>query len=363
MSILSAPRNIIIKALAGANWVTTAVLLLVGFSYHINPHSMPLLSTIGLAFPVILAIEVAFIAVWTFVDWRHLWIPVLSLVLAYKPVQTYSPIQRLDEAPVDAIKIISYNILGFNATKVADGEKNPIAAYIKDSGADIVCLQEYAHPSKCYDDINEMLAAYPYVDTLRTPHQTGCVALLSKYRILGKQKLPIESAGNLVGIFTIDYHGEPVIVINTHLETVGFSPDDKKSFQQIIKGKSEKDEAKNESKMLIRKLATSNTKRAPQAEAVARFIDEHPGRSIILCGDFNDHPLSYVHHTIAQRLRDCYSDAGRGPGYTFCYNSMYVRIDNIMCSDDWQPYQCHVDRSVSLSDHFPITCKMKRLSK
>ena len=71
------------------------------------------------------------------------------------------------------------------------------------------------------------------------------------------------------------------------------------------------------SKWLIRHLAEQTKKRAPEADAVARYIAYHRGTPMIVCGDFNDSPLSYAHSTIAEGLTDCYVATGYGPGISY----------------------------------------------
>ena len=40
--------------------------------------------------------------------------------------------------------------------------------------------------------------------------------------------------------------------------------------------------------------------------------------------------------------------------YSSWLNGMYVRIDNVMCTDDLEPYSFHVDKKCNLSDHYPV---------
>ena len=147
------------------------------------------------------------------------------------------------------------------------------------------------------------------------------------------------------------------------LETTGLSVEDKSNFKSMVKGKLEGAEAKKASYHLIDKLGEASVKRAPQAEAVARYLSKHLGRSIILCGDFNDGPISYAHHVISKHLTDCYVESGNGPGLSYHKGGMYVRIDNIMCSSDWQPFECKVDSKIKDSDHYPIFCWLKKRGK
>ena len=127
----------------------------------------------------------------------------------------------------------------------------------------------------------------------------------------------------------------------------------------MVKGGLDRDSMKEESQLLLTKLATACERRAPQARAVAEYVERHRGMPVILCGDFNDSPISYTRRTIAAPLVDCYAETGNGPGISYHYNGFYVRIDNIMCSAHFTPYRCTVDRTVSASDHYPVYCWLK----
>ena len=78
------------------------------------------------------------------------------------------------------------------------------------------------------------------------------------------------------------------------------------------------------------------------------------GEPVLLCADLNDNPISYCHDRLAKTLTDCYVATGNGPGISYHYNGFYVRIDNVMCSSDWQPFNFKVDRDIAVSDHYPL---------
>mgnify|MGYP006912871449 FL=1 len=56
----------------------------------------------------------------------------------------------------------------------------------------------------------------------------------------------------------------------------------KERFKNMVKGDLKGDSVKVESKTLYAKLAVATAKRAPQAEAVARYVREHKRYPIIL---------------------------------------------------------------------------------
>jgi exonuclease III len=59
-------------------------------------------------------------------------------------------------------------------------------------------------------------------------------------------------------------------------------------------------------------------------------------------------------------LTDCFAATATGPGWSYNKNHMYVRIDNIFCSDDFVPYGCKVDKTIKSSDHYPIYTWLKK---
>ena len=97
---------------------------------------------------------------------------------------------------------------------------------------------------------------------------------------------------------------------------------------------------------------------------VAAFVEQHKDKNIILCGDFNDTPVSYSHYQLGKNLKDCYVATANGLGRTYNRYAMLVRIDHILCSPHfWKPYSCHIDNQVNYSDHYPIICYLQRVMK
>ena len=118
----------------------------------------------------------------------------------------------------------------------------------------------------------------------------------------------------------------------------------------------EKEKVKSGARLLVRKLAEASAIRAPQADTIAKEIASSRHPSIIVCGDFNDTPISYTHRVIAQNLNDAFTQSGRGLGVSYNQNKFYFRIDNILISKNLQSYNCTVDQSIKESDHYPIWC-------
>lgn len=352
-------KDLTLQIIAGANVATAVTMFLVGLSDRINPTEHPIMANIGLIFPGFIFINFCFLVFFAVFRRRYMLISLLGFVVSYSSVRTYWPLNISRDVPPGSIKVMSYNVHNFASDNAPKGHDNPILEYIINSDADIVCLQEAVITDNLRDAVKDV---YNYVDSVRSKNGGDCLVLLSKYPIKSSERIEYESKNNVSAAFRVVVDEEIVTVINNHFETSGLSLADRAGFKDMVKGKAGSDTVRAESKRLAVKLGESAKIRAPQAEAVAEYV-RNSGDNVILCGDFNDTPISYTHRTLARELTDCYVESGNGPGISYHHNAIFVRIDNIMCSKLWQPYKCKVDRSIGYSDHYPIYCWLKKREK
>ncbi len=350
------------------NIISVVGLLITGYSYVLSPINWPYLSLMGYFFPVFLFTNGLFLALWVFVNWRYLIIPVSGFIAAYQPLSLYCPFftssSSVDEASEYSsqmkLTILSYNTCDWGKydKTIENGKENTIE-YIASQKPDIVCLQESMLDGKTLEIIKDYMPEMKYHTSIRNNDKNGVVlSFLSKYPIDKEKNLEIPSKSNAAGAIWVDVNGKQLLVINCHLETQSFSIREKEGFSRLVhgvaNGEVERDSMKSGSKFYLKKLSLSAQKRAPQAEKVSEFVKENSGTSAIICGDFNDIPLSYTHHIISDGLTDCYQERGKGFGFSYCHNAMRVRIDHILCTPDINPIKCWVDNDIKLSDHYPI---------
>lgn len=356
-------KSFTLQIMIGANIATIAVMMLVGNADYINPVKFPMLSNMGLAYPVFLILNLCFLFFWLVFKRNKTFIPLIGFLVCYFPTRAYMPLNINKQIPDSAIKVLSYNVWLFNGWDKT-GNYNPTLQFIAELNADIVCLQEADSYSTYQEKIDSIMNhLYQYADTSRRKDGGDVLAIYSKYPIVKKEHIPYPSEGNHSTAFFLKMNTDTVLVINNHFESIRLSSKDRTNFKEMMKGDMGAMGAEKETKKLIYKLAEASKRRAPQADAVARYINEHKGMSIILCGDFNDGPISYTHRILAKSLTDCYIESGNGIGISYHHGGFYVRIDNIMCSDNWVPYGCKVDSKIKSSDHYPIYCWLKRRVK
>ena len=112
---------------------------------------------------------------------------------------------------------------------------------------------------------------------------------------------------------------------------------------------------------MVGKLAEAAQLRASQVNTIAQLVDSiATHHSVLVCGDFNDTPISYAYQHMGRRLKNAYRSRGNGVGVSFNEKNFPVRIDHIFYSPEWTCTDAVVDRSIWASDHYPVIARLKK---
>ncbi len=358
-------KKFTINMIAIINVVAILLLLFVGYSDRFHPANHPLLSCLGLTFPAFLLVNVGFLVFWAIFKLRMCIIPAVGFLLAYAPMRAYIPFNFSQDIPDGAIKVMSYNVHLFVGWDEDIRNRDSLLQYIKHQDADILCLQESKIPNEELQKVVDTFLGkiYPYHAMADKPGTEDRLSLYSKFPILNTERIPYPDSQYFSTAHKVLIGKDTVTVINNHLFSTGLSKDERESFSRLFNRKVGSDSIRSTSRKLQTRLSTASKFRSREVDAVARYIDEHPDESIILCGDFNDCPISYTHHRLTRKLNDCFVESGRGVGVSFNRSRLYVRIDYILSSSDWQSYNCQVDNKIKISDHYPVFCWLKKRDK
>jgi endonuclease/exonuclease/phosphatase family metal-dependent hydrolase len=292
----------------------------------------------------------------------------LAFAVCWIPFSNYCPfhIKTKILPQENRIKVLSYNVMSFAYKNHTKESPNKIIQYIAESDADIVCLQEYLvseRPNLMNSkDVAKALPMYPYIAEVifsspKKRYKFG-LAVLSKFPITKSRKIDISSTYNGASVHEINVKGKKIVLFNNHLESFKLTAEDRSKYSDIIThGNLESFDGLRGS--IQQKLGQAFRKRAGQAEMIAGEIRKANGYYTVVCGDFNDTPISYVHRTIQGPLVDAYAESGFGLGISYNQNFFLFRIDHIFHSASMEAYNCRVDTRVNLSDHYPIYCYLK----
>ena len=358
-------KQFTVNLAAGANVVTVGLMLASGFSDRLSPADHPWLACAGMAFPLFALTNLGFLFFWLLFKWRKAWIPVAGFLLAFQPVRTYVPLNPRQDVPEGSIKLITYNVCAYGGNYKYEDAFERIVGYQREQQADIVCIQEDVDTWRRYA-FDYYSKVYPYNDTttfIKTAKSFNGVGIHTRYPIVRKERIPYETNSNGSVAYYLQMGDDTLLVVNNHLEGTHLSKEDRSRYKEMLKCGMERDTVRAESMIIIDKLNQSAARRAPQAEAVRRYVEEHSQYPAIICGDFNDTPISYTRRTMARGLTDCFIESGRGIGLSYNQKGFWVRIDNILCSHHFTSYNCQVDSKIDFSDHYPMICWLKMKNK
>ena len=356
------------KLLLGINLIFVAAILLSYLSPFVNPKTNSVPAIFGLFYPGFFLINFLFIVYWVLSWKKYFIISLIAMVLGYGMFQKNV---RFNEEKLvgnysESLKIVSYNVRLFDQYKATGSDtyftRNEIFNFINSENADIVCFQEFFHGNETYFPtigpfLESQKAKYFHVDYTKTvggSRHYG-MATFSVYPVLNRGTIRFENSNSNSGIFTdILFKKDTIRVFNFHLESVRFSNADYQFVSEFIDPEAQ---IQTSSKIIFWKLKNAFIKRAEQAKVVADFIRKSP-YPVIVCGDFNDTPASFVYRTISKNLNDAFIETGKGIGSTYAGDLPFLRIDFILHSPVLEAFKYKIF-DCNYSDHFPVSCYFK----
>jgi endonuclease/exonuclease/phosphatase family metal-dependent hydrolase len=270
---------------------------------------------------------------------------------------------------VNTLKLVSYNVRLFdlyNFSETGDStNRNGIFNYLKEANADVVCFQEFYQQDKpthfpTKDTLITLLGATHFHDRYshqKVGRQKFGIAMFSKYPMIARGDVmfddPLNKDNNYC-IFADIVKGQDTFrIYNVHLQSLKFQKDDYAVFgmnsQNPIVG-----DKKSNVRLMLDKLRYAYPKRAEQAKKVVEHMEQSP-YEVIICGDFNDTPLSYVYNTFYSRFTDAFKNSSSGIGVTYAGKVPAGRIDYIFHSKKLHSAQFKILQKVH-SDHRAIEC-------
>lgn len=318
--------------------VVVALFLTTLFVPSLDPRQHGEVSTLGLVAPIIYAMQAALTLYWI-VRWRPFiavvmvfvsLLGVFQLSLFYKLElrRVYSEPNLKPRYDKKALKVMSYNVRSFIDDN-RERQLDSIVKIIKAVNPDILCLQEMG-----FSDIADSL-----LEPLKPmPHSLSRVnlspAIYSRYPIIKASRM--DTLKNFVWadiVIKKDKNNEDTIrVFNNHLHSTAIRRDDSNYIEnhEYLEG-----DSLGKVHSMVKRLTENNRVRAEQADTLAALVAASP-YPVIVCGDFNDTPVSYTYRTVARKLNDPYRKVGRGYSHTYRGFFDMLRIDYIFYSDEFE---------------------------
>lgn len=298
---------------------------------YVPPKVFPWFNLLSLGFPVLIILYVILTIFWVFC-WKKRAFAFMLIGLAFiNPVKRWVNYAAEPKENAD-IKVISFN------TRTGILKRSEVGDYLKSQNADVILLQEDA--GKGYE-----FAGYEKVSTLRG------ITILSRHKVISEKILEPEQEGLKTPAIQVDIeiNGKKYRFIDVYLNPFKFGKE-----MVALNGNTDANEQKV--KGIIKRLIPTFKKHQEQIELIKQVVENSP-YPVIVAGDFNSVPNSYEYYQLSEGLEDAFVTAGKGSATSFHDYKFPIRIDYIFSSKSIHAVSYKVDRSVSLSDHYPIVAE------
>lgn len=293
---------------------------------YIPPRVFPWLNLLSLSFPVLMILNVLFCLTWIIL-WKKRAVFFLAFSL-FLIVPTSRWINYREKKSIKPnLKMLTFNIKGGRV-----GGTGKVFNYLKNSGADVILLQEYGSQYQ--------VSGYDF-----GVGNYEIVALNSKTKILDHGKIATTGNGNSF-YADIEINGKRIRFINLYLSPFSFE-------KQKVKPSEDLEQNENKLRYILGKLVPTFKNHQAEVQDLQNAVSASP-YPVILAGDFNAVPNSYEYYHLLKNLKDVFVEVGRGSATSFHDYKFPIRIDHVFCSQSIQTVAYRVDRSAKLSDHFPV---------
>lgn len=334
------------------NAVSAAVCLLLVISMLagvIRPSGHNLPGLLGLVYPFLVVAAVCCIVVGILLKNRWTWVPVVVLIMGIGHLSHYVAFKRPDRsAEGQHIRMVTYNVMGY-----MQNDREAILNYLRSAKADIICLQEAPGSIGFY--LKDEFPELPY--RFQPGSNKGPIITLSRWPILASGSVDFSEKSNGDAVYCdILVERDTVRVYSLHLKSYGLARGETAFIDTMHLAVRDSSQW-----VLLKELGVSLTdgmaKRSLQADDVRNHWKKCAW-PVIVCGDFNDTPLSFTYQRVKGGLQDAFSSSGKILGGTYRIRGDYaLRIDYFLCDRRFKVSDFKIPH-LTCSDHYPVFCEL-----
>lgn len=248
------------------------------------------------------------------------------------------------------VKLVSYNVGRFASSKDRKTMSraacmDSVFTFLRKQDADVICLQEFYQKYNSTALKTTLAREFPGYNTSYYTYKGkrgrfGNV-IISRFPIVGKGVIEFDNSANLALYADLELNGRTVRLYNCHLESYNISP--AKLFRKRDR------ETLNETE---EKMRHSIGLRPRQVDQILKDVNGCTLPTLV-CGDFNDTPISYTYRRLRHGHKDSFVDGGSGFGATYAVLWPALRIDYVM-HPKYMKSITHRSPHERWSDHYPV---------
>ena len=307
---------------------------------YIPPKIFPWFNLLSLGFPLLMSLYIILIFFWIFSWKKRAFLFMFIGLIFINPVKRWVNFSSEKKENSNPIKIVSFNI------RAGTMGKEEVLSYLKAQHADVILTQEDGGIS------------YPSLKDYNRTTSNGLLTILSKHKISNEKVIFSEDESVWLPSALqadIEIKGKMYRFIDVYLYPFQFE-------KEMIKLDGNTDANEQKVKGIVKKLIPTFKKHQDQVKQIRKAIESSP-YPVIVAGDFNSVPNSYEYYHVSEGLEDAFLVTGKGSGTSFHDYKFPIRIDYVFLSKSLTPISYVVDRSVSISDHYPVISEVSLSEK
>ena len=347
-------------------WINILLCLSLLISYLapvIDPHKAWLIAFFGLAYPLLLLVNLFFALYWIArLKWQA-FASLLCISCGWNMLSNNIGLHKNNAGVVkhdsSFIRVMTYNVHNFKryGSKNDISTKHDILQIINEQQPDVIGFQEfYTRKHGQYDLRDSILkilgSTYSYfAPVFVTQSEAIGIAIFSKYPITNEGQIPIADKMSENSCIYVDLQKgtKAFRVYTVHLQSIGFDPEDYKYLSKIS---NQFKPDIGSTRRLGSKLKSAFSKRSTQVAMIKQHAAQCP-YPYIISGDFNDTPSSYAVNEMSKGLKNTFREKGFGFGRTYNGDFPNYQIDYILTSPVFKVEDYQIIEK-KLSDHYAV---------
>ena len=329
------------------------LLILTTFVSYLSPYISPAVfwpfSFFGLAYPWLLLGNSLFVIFWVISKKWYFLFSLVTILIGWNHFSNLIAFNLPNVGSNNAIQVVSFNLNSLKKMNLKDKEKKSrleteLVNLIKgENGVDILCTQESS---------SENVGLLTYKLGFKYNHRSygHSTAIISKHPIVEKGEILFKKSNNSSAWVDIQIDEKIIRVYSLHLQSTKVAP----ATDELLKeGNLKEKETWLNIKGILGRVKRASVIRATQAQIVKEHMEKckYP---IILCGDFNDTPLSFAYKLLSDNFKDTFKEKGFGMSSTYAGLIPALRIDYIFADQSMKVNNYKMLKNGSFSDHYGI---------
>lgn len=324
----------------------------------VAPSSSIIPSVLAYGFLPMLGVNILFIFLWLLMGKWHFFVSVAAIAARFSFVGLFfqiggnADVPSADEHP-GMVTLLSYNVHNFggNDFECVPNDSNVTAFLdlLREHQPDILCLQEYKMvKGVSVTDSLELFGYNHFFGSRGKADSPIATVVFSKLPItfvkkIDRQKIMVEiSNGNR--LFRL---------LCVHMDSYEFTADNHADIEQLAHLKID-----STSRRTLSKAKETVLRHETEWNELLRPLITESSVPILLAGDMNDIPSSWLYAQITKHLDDTYRDKGNGFCSTFNGSFPRFRIDMVFHSSEFTTLSYRRIRT-DISDHYPVLVSLQ----